>query len=190
VDDLLNRAAAPDPPRLTDDEIARLAAHLKTHRRKVSFRAMQSAASGDQAVRARLELEDSRRAALRRTLEYNRLIRVRPSPAWTEPPKQAHEPAGTGQREGDGHCPTNRGPTLDQKDIVVLKALLKLGAVDSESRKTQAKIVESAWGRGADSDSCKRPCAKLKRLGLIDTKEGPGGGSWLTPEGLKRAESG
>lgn len=77
INDLLRRieAAAPDPSLLTDNEYVKLYAYLKTHRWRVSFRAMQQAARGDLAERARLDRDNARWAALRLTLEYNRLLR-------------------------------------------------------------------------------------------------------------------
>lgn len=112
-------------------------------------------------------------------------------PPGTEPPAPGGEPAvpEPTHREGQRPNATGNGTTLNRKDIDILRALLSLKAFDSESRKKQVDIAAEAWGRGADPDQCKRPCAKLKKLDLIDTKEGPGGGSWLTPQGRKRVES-
>lgn len=74
MDELFDRirAAQPDPLLLTDDELARLEAWLKTHRRRVSMREMYDAAHGDARLRAKLDGESGWWAHLRFTAEYNR----------------------------------------------------------------------------------------------------------------------
>lgn len=74
MDELFDRirAAQPNPPLLTDDELARLEAWLKTHRRRVSMSEMQQAARGDARLRAKLDGEIGWWAHLRFTAEYNR----------------------------------------------------------------------------------------------------------------------
>jgi hypothetical protein len=74
MDDLFDRirAAQPAPLLLTDDELARLEAWLKTHRRRVSMREMYDAAHGDARLRAKLNGESGWWAHLRFTAKYNR----------------------------------------------------------------------------------------------------------------------
>ncbi len=74
MDDLFDRirAAQPNPLLLTDDELARLEAWLKTHRRRVDGREMWDAARGDARLRAKLDAEGAWWAHLRFTAEYNR----------------------------------------------------------------------------------------------------------------------
>lgn len=74
MDELFDRirAAQPNPLLLDDDELARLEAWLKTHRRRVSMSEMQQAARGDARLRDRLDGESGWWAHLRFTAEYNR----------------------------------------------------------------------------------------------------------------------
>jgi len=74
MDDLFDRirAAQPAPLLLTDDELARLEAWLKTHRWRVSLSEMQQAARGDARLSAKLDGERGWLAHLRFTAEYNR----------------------------------------------------------------------------------------------------------------------
>jgi hypothetical protein len=114
-------------------------------------------------------------------------LRALRSTGMTIPPDLAAL-VGTGGPQRGGRQSADAEP-LDKKHTDILKALLKLNALGPDHRKKQSDIAVTAWGKGADPDECKRPCAKLRNLGLIGTKEGPQGGSWLTPEGRKRAES-
>ncbi|MEW6200046.1 MAG: hypothetical protein AB1601_15455 [Planctomycetota bacterium] len=74
MDELFDRirAAQPNPLLLTDDELARLEAWLKTHRRRMSMSEMQQAARGDARLRTKLDGESGWWAHLRFTAEYNR----------------------------------------------------------------------------------------------------------------------
>ena len=57
-------------------------------------------------------------------------------------------------------------------------------ATDPEKRKTAAIIADKVGGT-ATEQSCKEPIARLKTdFGLVDTKTGKGGGTWLTTKGL------
>jgi hypothetical protein len=108
VQDLLERAAAPDPPRLTDDEYAMLRAHYRTHFRYVSIRELKGVGLTEQERQAK-----ARREAIRCTLEFNRKIRETPSATGTEPPKQPPESAAPAQSEGGepgSHEPPSKSP--------------------------------------------------------------------------------
>jgi hypothetical protein len=74
MDDLFDRirAAQPQPLLLTDDELARLEAWLKTHKRRLSLAETQQAARGDTRLRIKLDGERDWWAHLRFTAEYNR----------------------------------------------------------------------------------------------------------------------
>src|SRR5262249_45426368 len=75
-----------------------------------------------------------------------------------------------------------RDPALSELQYDILEALRHLKGIDSEKRKTAAKIASSVGG-DATGNSCKVPLATLKSLGLVQSKEGRGGGSWLTARG-------
>ena len=45
------------------------------------------------------------------------------------------------------------------------------------------EVAEKAEGLNANTNAFKEPAANLRRQGYIDTKEGRGGGSWLTKSG-------
>jgi hypothetical protein len=76
---------------------------------------------------------------------------------------------------------------LTELETEILQALYQLGATDKGKRKNAAKIAD-AIGGDATSQACKAPIANLKRKGLIDTKEGSGGGCWLLPAGVALVE--
>jgi hypothetical protein len=74
-------------------------------------------------------------------------------------------------------------PVLSTRQYEILEAMHLLKAFDAAKRKTTNKIVDKAE-RGANPEGFKEPIADLKRRGLVATKEGRGGGCWLTPEGV------
>jgi len=78
--------------------------------------------------------------------------------------------------------------TLTDRDQWILKALFELAAFDHEHRKSTAKVVAKAAGGQADPGQYKEVVSDLKTRGLVDTKEGRGGGIWLTARGCKHAE--
>jgi len=74
-------------------------------------------------------------------------------------------------------------PAIPQSQQEMLIAMLELGAVDSDSRRTTSEIEKQA---GATDG--KRAIAELRKLAFLETKQGRGGGAWLTPLGQSRAE--
>jgi hypothetical protein len=79
---------------------------------------------------------------------------------------------------------------LSDRQRDVLKVMFKAVAFDIDQRMTAQEITDAVCGRGrGDPDSFKRPIAGLKHLRLIATKEGSGGGCWLTDAGRKLAET-
>lgn len=70
----------------------------------------------------------------------------------------------------------------------VLVAMLHLKAVDSDSRQSTAAIAARAMGSAADANSLKPVMSELATRKLIQTREGRGGGCWLTEAGQRRAE--
>lgn len=77
---------------------------------------------------------------------------------------------------------------LSQRAKDVLVAMLQLGAIDSDSRKSTQEITVEAFGKCYDANSLKSVMAELKTRRLIDSKRGSGGGCWLTERGRARAE--
>lgn len=73
-------------------------------------------------------------------------------------------------------------PALSVRQYEVLEAMLDLEALTADRRCTTAEIAKTATGT-IDADAFKESIADLKKRGLIATKEGRGGGCWLTPEG-------
>jgi DNA-binding IscR family transcriptional regulator len=66
--------------------------------------------------------------------------------------------------------------------------LLNENAFDSDHRQRTEDIAVRAIGPSADPNQFKEVIADLKRLKYIDTKEGRGGGCWLSDSGRRRAE--
>ncbi|MEN6408008.1 MAG: hypothetical protein ABFC77_16255, partial [Thermoguttaceae bacterium] len=54
-------------------------------------------------------------------------------------------------------------------------------------QKSNSDIAVKAAGQLSDPNQYKEVIAELKRLGYLDTKEGRGGGCWLTAAGQQRA---
>ena len=69
----------------------------------------------------------------------------------------------------------------------VLIAMLELGAVDSDCRQRTADISKKALGSAADVNALKGVMSDLATRGLTESKEGSGGGCWLTEKGCVRA---
>jgi hypothetical protein len=70
----------------------------------------------------------------------------------------------------------------------VLQALRELKAVSRSTRKSLKDLAARALPPGGNPQILWRACSNLRRRGLIETKEGRGGGNWLTPTGQKEAE--
>jgi len=80
--------------------------------------------------------------------------------------------------------PLDSDPVLSPLQYEILEALWRLKGTDAEKRKTASDIAKKVGGN-ATEQSCKSPLSDLKRRSLVDSKEGRGGGSWLTPKGLE-----
>ncbi len=118
LDDLLLRAAAFDPPRLNDDEYAKLRAYVDTlPRLQLTFAVMRGT---DPAGRKELDREQSRRNALRFTIEYNR--RLREAAPASPPRDDAPSTVGTGTRSEGGNT-RPKGVPKDEAEIRVRKWL-------------------------------------------------------------------
>ena len=93
--------------------------------------------------------------------------------------------AGIWQSEGDGDKPPAPDDPLCDRAQIVLQVLWQEKAVDSDSRLSTAVIVETAGG--IDPVPYKPVIADLRRRGYVNTKQGSGGGVWLTKQGKDRA---
>jgi len=74
-------------------------------------------------------------------------------------------------------------PPLSPLQYDILQALRTSNATDAEKSNTAIKIAGKVGG-DATEQSCKAPLAALKKHGLVDSKTGRHGGSWLTANGL------
>lgn len=79
-------------------------------------------------------------------------------------------------------------PTLSARQYLILQSLLEMGAVAANKRENTEAIATKAEGSLADVNGFKEPIAELKQQGFIETKEGRGGGCWLTTSGKNTAE--
>jgi DNA-directed RNA polymerase subunit RPC12/RpoP len=79
------------------------------------------------------------------------------------------------------------GDPLGERAQDVLVAMLRLKALDSDSRQSTEAIATEAFGKGYDANSLKNVMTELNNRGLIDSKMGRNGGCWLQKRGLARA---
>lgn len=77
---------------------------------------------------------------------------------------------------------------LSPKQQDGLVAMLELRCFDSDSRKPIEEIAKRAAGDHVDPETFKQAMTTLRRVGLVGTKVGRGGGCWLTNLGKVRAE--
>jgi hypothetical protein len=74
---------------------------------------------------------------------------------------------------------------LGERAQFVLVAMLEIGAVDSDSRRSTEEIA--AIATGGDANSLKNVISDLRTRLLIETRTGRSGGCWLTETGQARA---
>jgi hypothetical protein len=79
-------------------------------------------------------------------------------------------------------------PELSQRQYDILEALYLLKAFSCDSRVTTAQVAKRAEGPCVNPEAFKEPIADLKHKKLIDTKDGRGGGCWLTDDGRRLIE--
>ena len=79
-------------------------------------------------------------------------------------------------------------PALSERQYLILQSLLEMNATSASNRCTTDKIAKRAEGAKANPVQFKVPIANLKRRKLVHTKEGRGGGCWLTTSGKTIAE--
>lgn len=74
-------------------------------------------------------------------------------------------------------------PTLSTRKCEILQHLREQKVTSSLRRQTRWQISQGVEGRKAKETSFKKPIAQLVRAGLLESKTGRDGGSWLTPAG-------
>jgi hypothetical protein len=77
---------------------------------------------------------------------------------------------------------------LTERQRLVVAALAELKARSREQRRSAEDVAKRAFGND-DASNAKQPLADLKRLELVDSVEGRGGGSWLTQAGVEWARA-
>jgi len=203
MQELLNRivAAAPDPLRLTDDEYAKLSAYLRTHRRKVSFRAMQRAQRGDLTERARLEQDERRWQALLCTLEYNRELRTAAATA----PAQDLAATDAGKVKGErpkvtaaeANTTTDAGQAEDHEDLspsrLMAAALYEwaMECIPGAERMTRTELYNAIKTR-LEIEESKAYGREAERLAELYKKMPPNAetfGKYLRDAGIKVYDS-
>jgi hypothetical protein len=111
-------------------------------------------------------------------------------PAASESATLTDPTGGRGQFEEDGGTDdAATTPALSNRAQFALEALLAGNAFDSDHRMTTAEVAAGAGGTQTDANQYKEVVSELKRLKYVQTKEGRGGGCWLTAAGRKRAEN-
>jgi hypothetical protein len=80
-------------------------------------------------------------------------------------------------------------PRITPTHKKILAALRKLKAFNYDSRKTILKMAQKIDQHVVEVDNFKVPVAELKRMGLVGTLRGAGGGIWLTLAGRERAKT-
>jgi hypothetical protein len=83
--------------------------------------------------------------------------------------------------------PVEEEPLSDRAQSVLM-AMLELGALDSDQRRSTEDIAIKTLGDGTDPNALKSVMADLKTRKFINSKTGSGGGCWLTEAGKRRAE--
>jgi hypothetical protein len=72
---------------------------------------------------------------------------------------------------------------LSERQSNLLEALYLMKAFHPDVRQTILAIAQKAEGREVNPEAFKEPMVALKRLGLVETRQGRGGGCWLSPSG-------
>jgi hypothetical protein len=91
-------------------------------------------------------------------------------------------------QSSEGIAAADIEPVLNARQRRALVALLKLGAVDSDRLQTTEAVTARLAVPDADANQYKKVIAALNKIGYVSTKEGRGGGCWLTDDGRERAE--
>lgn len=175
---------AGDAVRLLED-----VGHLRRHADEVFQRSISPRTEPHDLEQAQRDLESlnfeaSRLVVFLRELE-SFCVNENASPT---PPAKSDDGEG---KDGVGSTPADENPEgspLAERARLVLQVLLRGEAFDSDHRMRTADIALKAAGKTADPNQYKEVIADLKGRYFIDTKEGRGGGCWLTALGRSRAE--
>jgi len=84
--------------------------------------------------------------------------------------------------------PSSQEPVLSQREYDFLEALYLLEATSPFDRRSTKEVAERSEGGSVNPERFKETVASLVRLGLVSTKEGRGGGCWLTRDGVALAK--
>jgi DNA-binding IscR family transcriptional regulator len=76
---------------------------------------------------------------------------------------------------------------LSERAQAMLVAMIEMNAVDSDRRETTEDIVARALGATASPNAVKEVMAELNARQFVNSKQGRGGGIWLTEKGRDRA---
>lgn len=108
-----------------------------------------------------------------------------------EEPEPSPTTLASNESSNEAHRPSDEKsiemPVLSERKYLILSALLEMGAISANTRETTARIVAKAEGDQADPVQFKPDIAYLKNVGYVSTKDGRGGGCWLTSDGYKLA---
>ncbi len=88
-------------------------------------------------------------------------------------------------RAAEGARPAEAVPVLSERQYNILVAMLEMEALSPDTRWTAEEIAKKSEGR--DVQAVKESIAALRKMEFIGTKEGRGGGCWLTAYGLEVA---
>jgi hypothetical protein len=77
----------------------------------------------------------------------------------------------------------NRLTVLNKTMYDFLEALCREKAFDPDHLQTTSNIAKVVAGEFVNAEQFKAVVSKLKQLGLADTREGRGGGCWITKQG-------
>lgn len=83
--------------------------------------------------------------------------------------------------------PTWEMPELSEKQYLIIEELKRTNSMSADTRRTADDIAECCDGKFFESGSYKPLFADLSKRGLVKSKSGRGGGSWLTDEGVRVA---
>ena len=81
------------------------------------------------------------------------------------------------------------GAGLSQRKLAILDSLLEGRAFDEVSRIKAAVIARKVDGNRPVADSFKQPLSELVEARILYSKDGRGGGYWLTENGMRLAQS-
>jgi hypothetical protein len=106
-------------------------------------------------------------------------------------PGKIHATVGSNQRKkkkvtsAEERIDSKLSPALSNRQYDLLEALYRMNAFHADAKQTTLDVAQKAEGPEVNPEAFKEPIAELKRLKYVDTKEGRGGGCWLTSSGRR-----